>query len=88
MSPREIAQLIVDNFPENSLVRKIEIAGPGFINLYLNDASIANIINLIQNEGLNFAKDCAKNSQDASKRINLEYISANPTGPMHVGHGR
>lgn len=88
-NPREIAQAIVDNFPKNSIVNSIEIAGPGFINVYLNNESVSSIVKIIRTEKLNFAKNCAKGTTaDIDKRINLEYISANPTGPMHVGHGR
>ena len=88
-NPREIAQAIVDNFPQNSIVNSIEIAGPGFINVYLNSESVSSIVDKIRTEKLNFAMGCAKGkSRDIDKRINLEYISANPTGPMHVGHGR
>lgn len=88
-NPREIAQAIIDNFPQNSDVEKMEIAGPGFINLYLKNESISNIVDVIRNAGFDFAKDCAKaTAKDIDKKINLEYISANPTGPMHVGHGR
>lgn len=88
-NPREIAGKIVDNFPANDQVEKIEIAGPGFINLYLNDSSVSNIINKIRSEQLDFCKGCGKGVlDDIDKRVNLEYISANPTGPMHVGHGR
>lgn len=88
-NPREIAQAIVDNFPTNSIINKIEIAGPGFINVYLNNESVSSIVEKIRSEKMDFARDCAKGmTSDVDKKINLEYISANPTGPMHVGHGR
>lgn len=88
-NPREIAQDIVENFPESSEIKKIEIAGPGFINIYLNDASVAKIVDTIRKQKLDFARDCARGfADDIDKNVNLEYISANPTGPMHVGHGR
>ena len=88
-NPREIAQSIVDSFPQNSIVNKIEIAGPGFINVYLNSESVSSIVEKIRTEKINFARDCAKGmTSDVDKKVNLEYISANPTGPMHVGHGR
>lgn len=89
MAPRDIAQIIVENFPDNSLVNKIEIAGPGFINFYLSDTSITSIVNTIRSQKFDFGKNCAKGiAKDIDKNVNLEYISANPTGPMHVGHGR
>lgn len=88
-NPRDIAQAIVDNFPQNSIVNSIEVAGPGFINVYLNSESVSSIVEIIRSEKLNFARGCARGvATDIDKRINLEYISANPTGPMHVGHGR
>ena len=88
-NPREIAQAIVDNFPQNSIVNKIEIAGPGFINVYLNNASVSSIVYRIRSEKMDFAKNCAQGKvRDIDLKVNLEYISANPTGPMHVGHGR
>ena len=88
-NPREIAQAIVDNFPQNSIVNKIEIAGPGFINVYLNNASVSSIVDRIRSEKMDFAKNCAQGkARDIDLKVNLEYISANPTGPMHVGHGR
>lgn len=88
-NPREIAKAIVDNFPQNSIVNKIEIAGPGFINVYLNNASVSSIVDRIRSEKMDFAKNCAQGKVcDIDLKVNLEYISANPTGPMHVGHGR
>lgn len=88
-NPREISQCIVDNIPQNSVIDNVEIAGPGFINFYLSDSSVANIVKVIREKKKDFAKGCAKESaDDINKNVNLEYISANPTGPMHVGHGR
>lgn len=88
-NPREIAQVIVDCFPQNKLVQTLEIAGPGFINIRLNNSSISNVVNTIRKSKFDYAKNCAVGRvKDIDKRINLEYISANPTGPMHVGHGR
>ena len=89
MNPRQIAQLIVDNFPDNDEISSFEIAGPGFINLRLNNSAICSIIEKVRNSGENFALNCGKDLlEDINQKINLEYISANPTGPMHVGHGR
>lgn len=88
-NPREIAQIIIDNIPQNSEIKNIEIAGPGFINIYLNFESVSKIIEVILDKKFDFAKNCAKDiAKDIDKNVNLEYISANPTGPMHVGHGR
>lgn len=88
-NPREIAQIVIDNLPQNSLIDSLEIAGPGFINIRLKNDSLSNIVKRIREQKFDFAKDCAKDvASDIDKNVNLEYISANPTGPMHVGHGR
>lgn len=84
MNPRAIAQAIVEHLPENSLVESCEIAGPGFINLTLTNASFQAVVAEAREKGADFGK-----SQLAEPcKVDLEYVSANPTGPMHVGHGR
>ena len=84
MNPRAIAQAIVDRLPENSLVESCEIAGPGFINLTLTNASFQTVVAEAREKSADFGK-----SQLAEPcKVDLEYVSANPTGPMHVGHGR
>ena len=84
MNPRAIAQAVVDHLPENSLVESCEIAGPGFINLTLTNASFQAVVAEAREKGADFGK-----SQLAEPcKVDLEYVSANPTGPMHVGHGR
>ena len=84
MNPRAIAQAIIDHLPENELVASCEIAGPGFINFRLTDACFQGVISEVREKGA----DYGKSTLAEPCRINLEYISANPTGPMHVGHGR
>lgn len=84
MNPRAIAQAIIDHLPENELVASCEIAGPGFINFRLTDACFQGVISEVREKGA----DYGRSTLDKPCRINLEYISANPTGPMHVGHGR
>lgn len=84
MNPRAIAQAIIDHLPENDLVDSCEIAGPGFINFRLTDACFQGVISEVRELGA----DYGRSTLDKPCRINLEYISANPTGPMHVGHGR
>ncbi len=82
--PRELATLIVDHIPASSLVEKTEIAGPGFINFFLaTDASHAVISDILQ-QGKNFGRS----DYGKGQRIMIEFVSANPTGPLHVGHGR
>jgi len=82
--PREIAQLIVDALPVSGSVDKVEIAGPGFINFYLTPQAYLSIVSTILRQGDNYG--C--NNIGAGKKVLLEYVSANPTGPLHVGHGR
>ena len=84
MNPRQIAQIIVDHLPENELVDSFEIAGPGFINLTLTAASFQAVVAEARAEGDRFG---ASELPEPCK-VDLEYVSANPTGPMHVGHGR
>lgn len=82
--PRDVAQAIVERLRINSLIASAEIAGPGFINITLAKASQGAIVTSILREGANFGR--VKLLQ--GKKINLEFISANPTGPLHLGHTR
>ena len=84
MNPRAIAQAIVDHLPENDLIDSFEIAGPGFINLTLTNASFQAVVAEARQEGSDFGKS----QLPKPCKVDLEYVSANPTGPMHVGHGR
>jgi arginyl-tRNA synthetase len=82
-NPRVLAQYIVENL-DCSYVKKAEIAGPGFINFYLNPDWVYDMLARIVEAGENYG-----NLPKASdEKIQLEYVSANPTGPLHVGHGR
>ena len=84
-NPREIAQIIVDHLPQNELIQTVEVAGPGFINVRLTPATFQSVVSQVRSEKDGFGKGAPKTE---AGRINLEYVSANPTGPMHVGHGR
>lgn len=84
MNPRAIAQVIVDHLPANNLVESFEIAGPGFINLTLTNVSFQAVVSEARQQGPDFGKS----ELSEPCKVNLEYVSANPTGPMHVGHGR
>lgn len=84
-NPREIAQIIVDHLPENGIVAAAEIAGPGFINFRLTNEVLQGVVRTVRAEKAKYGKSEAPEGQ---RKVNLEYISANPTGPMHVGHGR
>jgi arginyl-tRNA synthetase len=84
MKPRELAQLIVEGLPASPLVDHVEIAGPGFINFFLRrDAWFAAIPDILE-RGERYGHAGAGTGQN----ILLEFVSANPTGPLHIGHGR
>ena len=83
-SPRDIAASIVDALGESPEVDKVEIAGPGFINFYLSPAAFHAELESIHSQGEAYGRQPAK----AGPKILLEFVSANPTGPLHVGHGR
>ena len=82
-NPRMIAQAVVDNM-DCAYVEKMEIAGPGFINFYLKQDWIYDVLSGIIAEGENYGNLVS----DCKEKIQVEYVSANPTGPLHVGHGR
>lgn len=84
MNPRQIATLIIDNLPADSVLAKAEIAGPGFINLFLTEAAKLQVVN----EVLAKAGQFGLSNAGAGKKAQVEFVSANPTGPLHVGHGR
>lgn len=83
-NPREIASSIIAAFPHSEHVEKLEIAGAGFINIFLKNASKQRIISHVLQSGSTFGKS----GLGAGKKIQVEFVSANPTGPLHVGHGR
>ena len=84
-APRQIAEILMQhaNF-SGSYIKSFEIAGPGFINLFLNDNYYSDILKDVENKGSNYGKsDFGK-----GKKILVEFVSANPTGPMHIGNAR
>lgn len=83
-NPREVAQVIATQLAGVETITKVEIAGPGFINLTLNRANQAQLVETILNAKNNFGKGTSL----SGVKINLEFISANPTGPLHLGHTR
>lgn len=85
-NPRELAQAIVAAImaQSSSLIAAAEIAGPGFINIRLTDAAKQAIVKTV----LEQTADFGKSDQGAGKKVIIEFVSANPTGPLHVGHGR
>ncbi len=82
--PRDLAEKIVAALPSSELVNKVEIAGPGFINFYLNKTAFHSVLPDIIKQAKNFGRS----EIAAGKKIQVEFVSANPTGPLHVGHGR
>ena len=86
MAPRKIAEAIVAALPstENSIFERVEIAGPGFINLFLSQGWFASVV-LAANVA---AEEYGRTDFGAGKKINVEFVSANPTGPMHLGNAR
>ena len=84
LTPRDLAQKIIALIPLAAPISKIDIAGPGFINVTLTKDSHLQIISAIIDQGQNYGHSNVGNSE----RIHIEYVSSNPTGPLHVGHGR
>ncbi|GAB2541174.1 arginine--tRNA ligase [Rhodanobacter koreensis] len=82
--PRELAEKLVAALPANALVEKIEIAGPGFINFHLAAGAYHAEVRRILDQGGAYGRS----ESGASKVVGVEFVSANPTGPLHVGHGR
>lgn len=83
-SPRDVAEIVQRGLQGNPEIERIEIAGPGFINITLAKASQGAVVNAILNEKEKYGRVTIL----SGKRINLEFISANPTGPLHLGHTR
>ena len=83
-NPRKLAEDIINKIKENDNIAKIEIAGPGFINFFISRNKKSEIIEKILEEKNNFGK----NNSGIKSNILVEFVSANPTGPLHVGHGR
>ncbi len=83
-NPRALAEQIVAALPDNPQVRKVEIAGPGFINVFLADDARYKVLDEVFARG----NDYGLAEPNSKQKIMVEFVSANPTGPLHVGHGR
>ena len=83
-NPRELAQLLLSELPKSALVSKAEIAGAGFINFHVPPAAKLGVLRDVLAQGEAFGRSTA----GGNKKVQVEYVSANPTGPLHVGHGR
>lgn len=84
MPPRALAEKLVAAIPANNTIDRTEIAGPGFINFYLSQAS--NTQSIV--DALQAGADFGRSNEGAGRKVQVEFVSANPTGPLHVGHGR
>jgi arginyl-tRNA synthetase len=82
--PRKLAEALIAKLPESPAVEKVEIAGPGFINFFMSTASAFSIVDTILKNGEQFGR----NKTGKGEKVQVEFVSANPTGPLHVGHGR
>lgn len=83
-NPRDIAKEIKDNITANNYIDKIEIAGPGFLNFFINKSSLFTVVNDVLEQGDNYGRSNIGNG----KKINVEFASVNPTGIIHLGHAR
>jgi len=84
MAPRVLAEAIVANLPAQDNIDKVEVAGPGFINFFVSSATSHAVVQRILEQGDSYGAS----EQGQGKKIQVEFVSANPTGPLHVGHGR
>jgi arginyl-tRNA synthetase len=82
--PRELADKLVKALPASSQVARVEIAGPGFINFFLTDDAQVQVVADILGAGAGYGRS----TLGQGRRVQVEFVSANPTGPLHVGHGR
>ena len=83
-SPKEVAEKITSLLPSEEWIEKVNIAGPGFINFYLKKDTHNEVLMRIEES----AKSFGSNNSGNGERVLIEYVSSNPTGPLHVGHGR
>ena len=83
--PRDLAEQIAARLRADDLIASVDIAGPGFINLTLKASAWSEALRTVLREGSSYGR---RSAMGAGEKVNVEYVSANPTGPMHVGHGR
>lgn len=84
VKPRELAQIISEALSPKEIILSVDIAGPGFINITLSNFSWHGLLSAVLMSGVNFGKS----GMGSSQKVNVEFVSANPTGPLHVGHTR
>ena len=83
-SPRDIAQALIAALPASTIVDKVEIAGAGFINVFITTTAKQSVVSTI----LKIGDDYGRANLGEGRKLQVEFVSANPTGPLHVGHGR
>ncbi|MGZ8239585.1 MAG: arginine--tRNA ligase [Methylobacter sp.] len=83
-NPRQLAEKLIAALPQDDAIIKVELAGPGFINFFIDPTAQYQIVKQIHDEGRKFGLSHV----GAGKKVQVEFVSANPTGPLHVGHGR
>lgn len=84
MKPRDLAEKLIAALPASDAVSKVEIAGPGFLNFFADTGAVADIVRRVFSESDSFGHS----DVGAGEKVQVEFVSANPTGPLHVGHGR
>ncbi len=83
-SPRDVANSVVEHLADHPLVARVDVAGPGFINLFLRDTWLHDVLRTILEQGERFGL----RAEPRNQKVQVEFVSANPTGPLHVGHAR
>jgi len=84
MPPRELAAQLIDCLPPSVLLDRVELAGPGFLNFFVTKQALYSVIDEIRNADAAYGRS----NDGHGRRVLVEFVSANPTGPLHVGHGR
>ena len=82
-TPREVAQILVDRLPRADFLERVEVAGPGFINFFVTDDWLYDVLREVIARGAGYGR-----AEPTGRSVQVEYVSANPTGPLHVGHAR
>ena len=83
-SPRDVAAALLAHLPQDEAVRFVEVAGPGFLNFHLEPSAVTGVFGQVRAEGACYGRS----DEGRGRRVDVEFVSANPVGPMHVGHGR
>lgn len=84
MAPARIASSICSHIPQDASIERVEVAGPGFLNFYLATASANDVFRVVREQGV----DYGRSTMGEGTKVQVEFVSANPVGPLHIGHGR